>query len=63
MLDQTKFAKPLGPNVVDLSQKNRLLIVDLAAKDDERAICTFGELSNEILIRSISVEADDLQSA
>jgi hypothetical protein len=63
VLDQSKFAKTLIPNIADSGQKSRLPIINPATKNDERAICATGELPNDVPIRSVRVEFDNSKSA
>ena len=63
MPNQSKLAKQPGPKVIEHCPKYWLLRVHRAAKDNERAICAHGKMSNEIAVRSIGAKCGDLQMA
>jgi hypothetical protein len=61
--DQSKFAKKPGPKVSQNCPKYWLLGVDLAAKDDERAIGACKKMLNEILVGPIRRKPCNLELA
>jgi hypothetical protein len=49
-LRQSQLAKARGPNIIKNCPQNGLVLIHTATKDDEDAVGTYGEASEEILI-------------